>query len=76
MYGLVIVHNANIDAVQEDEEERLVPLHVFIVHDADQYRHRDPVGQAVSCERPPVERHNLEIAIVILVSSTGKVISG
>lgn len=58
--GFVVVHDAEVDSVQQHEEEGFVPLHVLIVHDADEDGHGDAVREAVARQRPPVQRNHLE----------------
>lgn len=38
------VHDGNVDSVEEDEKECLVPLHPFIVYDTDKDGHSHTIG--------------------------------
>lgn len=64
--GFVVIHDADVDSIEGYEQEGLVPLHILVVHDADKYRDRDAIREAVPGQRPPVQRYHLEDGIHFL----------
>lgn len=59
LYGLVVVHDEDVDDVEEDQTESFVPLDPLIMDDADEDRDRDAVRQTISGQRPPIQWYHL-----------------
>lgn len=58
--GLVVVHDGDVDQVEEDEHQCFVPFDALIVNNYNQDGHCYAVGHAISRYWPPVQRDDLQ----------------
>lgn len=59
LYGLIVIHDSNVDDVQQHQDQCFVPFDTFIVNNTNENGHRNAVRQTISCKWPPIKRHHL-----------------
>lgn len=61
--GLVEVHDENVDCIKQYQDKSFVPLYPFVVDDADQYRDRNSISEAIPRQGPPVQGYFLNTTL-------------